>query len=76
MFLFGKSICSEHLLAINKAIASIDNYFFNCANTLWDKNETDDEAKVLDKDRFRKDLGRVESAYQQVQQRVLAQLKK
>ena len=43
---------------------------------LWDKNETDDEAKVLDKDRFRKDLGRVESAYQQVQQRVLAQLKK
>ena len=43
---------------------------------LWDKNETDAEAKVLDKDRFRKDLGRVESAYQQVQQRVLAQLKK
>ena len=42
---------------------------------LWDKNETDDQAKVMDKDRFRKDLGQVESAYQQVQQRVLAQLK-
>ena len=43
---------------------------------LWDKNETDARAKVMDKDRFRKDLGRVESAYQQVQQRVLAQLNK
>ncbi len=43
---------------------------------LWDKNETDDRAKIMDKDRFRKDLGQVESAYQQVQQRVLAQLKK
>jgi len=43
---------------------------------LWDKNEADSEAKVMDKDRFRKDLGQVESAYQQVQQRVLAQLKK
>ncbi len=43
---------------------------------LWDKNETDAKARVMDKDRFRKDLGQVESAYQQVQQRVLAQLKK
>ena len=43
---------------------------------LWDKNETDAQARVMDKDRFRKDLGQVESAYQQVQQRVLAQLKK
>ncbi|MEM8831386.1 MAG: phosphoribosylaminoimidazolesuccinocarboxamide synthase [Cyanobacteria bacterium P01_G01_bin.19] len=43
---------------------------------LWDKNETDTKARVMDKDRFRKDLGQVESAYQQVQQRVLAQLKK
>ena len=43
---------------------------------LWDKTETDDKAKILDKDRFRQDLGRVESAYQQVQQRVLAQLNK
>jgi phosphoribosylaminoimidazole-succinocarboxamide synthase len=38
---------------------------------LWDKNESDREAKVLDKDRFRRDLGNVESAYQQVQSRVL-----
>ena len=43
---------------------------------LWDKNETDDRAKVMDKDRFRKDLGQVESAYRQVQERVLAQLNK
>ena len=43
---------------------------------LWDKNETDAQARVMDKDRFRKDLGQVESAYQQVQERVLAQLKK
>jgi phosphoribosylaminoimidazole-succinocarboxamide synthase len=43
---------------------------------LWDKNETDPQARVMDKDRFRKDLGQVESAYQQVQQRILAQLKK
>ena len=42
---------------------------------LWDKNETDSQAKIMDKDRFRQDLGRVESAYQEVQQRVLAQLK-
>ena len=42
---------------------------------LWDKAQTDPEAKVLDKDRFRKDLGKVESAYQEVQQRILSQLK-
>lgn len=42
---------------------------------LWDNNETDSQAKIMDKDRFRQDLGRVESAYQEVQQRVLAQLK-
>jgi phosphoribosylaminoimidazole-succinocarboxamide synthase len=42
---------------------------------LWDKNETDPQARVMDKDRFRKDLGQVESAYQQVQQRILTQLK-
>jgi phosphoribosylaminoimidazole-succinocarboxamide synthase len=41
---------------------------------LWDQRETDPQARVMDKDRFRKDLGQVESAYQQVQQRVLAQL--
>ena len=43
---------------------------------LWDKNEADPESRVMDKDRFRKDLGQVESAYQKVQQRVLAQLRK
>lgn len=43
---------------------------------LWDKNETDPQARVMDKDRFRKDLGQIESAYQQVQQRILTQLKK
>ena len=42
---------------------------------LWDKNESDSNSRVMDKDRFRKDLGQVEWAYQQVQQRVLAQLK-
>ncbi|MBE9046551.1 phosphoribosylaminoimidazolesuccinocarboxamide synthase [Pleurocapsales cyanobacterium LEGE 10410] len=42
---------------------------------LWDRDNTDPQSRVMDKDRFRKDLGQVESAYQQVQQRVLAQLK-
>lgn len=41
---------------------------------LWDQSETDPQARVMDKDRFRKDLGQVESAYQQVQARVLAQI--
>ena len=41
---------------------------------LWDQTETDPEARVMDKDRFRKDLGNVESAYQRVQQRVLSVL--
>ncbi|MFM7191885.1 MAG: phosphoribosylaminoimidazolesuccinocarboxamide synthase, partial [Microcystaceae cyanobacterium] len=36
--------------------------------------QSDPTAKVLDKDRFRQDLGQVESAYQTVQQRVLAQI--
>lgn len=40
---------------------------------LWDQAETDPERRVLDKDRFRRDLGNVESAYQQVLQRVLSQ---
>jgi phosphoribosylaminoimidazole-succinocarboxamide synthase len=39
---------------------------------LWDKQITDERAKVMDKDRFRKDLGGVEDAYQQVRERVLA----
>ena len=41
---------------------------------LWDQTQTDLTAKVLDKDRFRQDLGQVEAAYQMVQQRVLAQI--
>ena len=42
---------------------------------LWDRTETDPQARVMDKDRFRKDLGQVESAYQKVRARVLAQIK-
>jgi phosphoribosylaminoimidazole-succinocarboxamide synthase len=41
---------------------------------LWDEKEQDPENRVLDKDRFRKDLGKVESAYQQVLERVLTQI--
>ena len=41
---------------------------------LWNKLETDPQARVMDKDRFRKDLGKVESAYAEVQNRVLAQI--
>lgn len=41
---------------------------------LWDKTETDPNARVMDKDRFRRDLGDVESAYERVQQRVLEQI--
>lgn len=41
---------------------------------LWDETERDPQARVMDKDRFRRDLGQVEEAYQRVQQRVLAQL--
>jgi phosphoribosylaminoimidazole-succinocarboxamide synthase len=36
---------------------------------LWDINEDDPQHRVLDKDRFRQDLGNVESAYQEVLQR-------
>lgn len=43
---------------------------------LWDNDESDPQARVMDKDRFRCDLGQVETAYQQVQARVLAQLGK
>ena len=38
---------------------------------LWDSNETDPQARVMDKDRFRRDLGQIESAYQTVEARVL-----
>ena len=40
---------------------------------LWDQSESDPERRVMDKDRFRQDLGNVESAYQQVLQRIMAQ---
>jgi phosphoribosylaminoimidazole-succinocarboxamide synthase len=40
---------------------------------LWDQAETDPQKRVLDKDRFRRDLGNVENAYQQVLNRVLSQ---
>lgn len=43
---------------------------------LWDQRQTDATARVLDKDRFRKDLGQIEAAYQEVQQRVLTQIAK
>ncbi|MEB3228397.1 MAG: phosphoribosylaminoimidazolesuccinocarboxamide synthase [Synechocystis sp.] len=40
---------------------------------LWDNQVSDPQGRVLDKDRFRRDLGQIESAYQTVQSRVLAQ---
>ena len=41
---------------------------------LWDQQKSDPQSRVMDKDRFRQDLGQVESAYQEVQRRVLEQL--
>ncbi|MFM1843687.1 MAG: Phosphoribosylaminoimidazole-succinocarboxamide synthase [Cyanobacteriota bacterium] len=41
---------------------------------LWDNQVSDPQARVLDKDRFRRDLGQIESAYQTVQTRVLDQV--
>jgi phosphoribosylaminoimidazole-succinocarboxamide synthase len=38
---------------------------------LWDTTEQDSNRRVMDKDRFRRDLGNVEDAYQEVLQRVL-----
>jgi phosphoribosylaminoimidazole-succinocarboxamide synthase len=38
---------------------------------LWNKAESDPQRRVMDKDRFRHDLGGVEAAYQQVMERVL-----
>lgn len=40
---------------------------------LWDQTITDTNQRVLDKDRFRHDLGQVEAAYEAVMKRVLAQ---
>ena len=41
---------------------------------LWDQQIEDPEDRVMDKDRFRQDLGAIENAYQQVQTRILAQI--
>jgi len=41
---------------------------------LWNQAETDPNRRVMDKDRFRHDLGEVETAYQQVLERVLTQV--
>ena len=41
---------------------------------LWDQQTKNVRDRVLDKDRFRHDLGEVEAGYQQVQQRVLEKL--
>jgi phosphoribosylaminoimidazole-succinocarboxamide synthase len=38
---------------------------------LWDKTIADPTARILDKDRFRQDLGNVAEAYQEVLKRVL-----
>jgi phosphoribosylaminoimidazole-succinocarboxamide synthase len=43
---------------------------------LWDQSETDPNRRVLDKDRFRHDLGDVAAGYQQVLERILAQVEK
>ncbi len=40
---------------------------------LWNQAETDPQRRVMDKDRFRQDLGNVEAAYRQVLDRVLGQ---
>ncbi|MBW4653243.1 MAG: phosphoribosylaminoimidazolesuccinocarboxamide synthase [Kaiparowitsia implicata GSE-PSE-MK54-09C] len=40
---------------------------------LWDQAESDPDRRVMDKDRFRQDLGQVEAAYQRVLDRVLSQ---
>ncbi|ELR99234.1 phosphoribosylaminoimidazolesuccinocarboxamide synthase [Gloeocapsa sp. PCC 73106] len=37
---------------------------------LWDATESDPQARILDKDRFRQDLGAIEAAYQKVRSRV------
>jgi phosphoribosylaminoimidazole-succinocarboxamide synthase len=38
---------------------------------LWDTAESDPQKRVMDKDRFRHDLGQVESTYQALRERVL-----
>lgn len=41
---------------------------------LWNRDSADPNQRVLDKDRFRHDLGNVEAAYQQVLERIQAQI--
>ncbi|WP_008312345.1 phosphoribosylaminoimidazolesuccinocarboxamide synthase [Leptolyngbya sp. PCC 6406] len=41
---------------------------------LWDQSQTDPQARILDKDRFRQDLGQVADAYAEVLQRILGQV--
>ncbi len=40
---------------------------------LWDQSTDDETQRVMDKDRFRQDLGQIEQAYQRVLERVTAQ---
>ena len=40
---------------------------------LWDQTTEDETQRVMDKDRFRQDLGHIEQAYQRVLERVMAQ---
>lgn len=40
---------------------------------LWDQATDDETQRVMDKDRFRQDLGQIEQAYQRVLERVMAQ---
>jgi phosphoribosylaminoimidazole-succinocarboxamide synthase len=39
---------------------------------LWDRSVADETQRVMDKDRFRQDLGQIEQAYQRVLERVVA----
>lgn len=41
---------------------------------LWNQSATDPKQRVMDKDRFRHDLGDVEAAYQQVLERIRSQM--
>ncbi len=41
---------------------------------LWDATETDEKKRVMDKDRFRQDLGDVAAGYQAVLDRILSQI--
>jgi phosphoribosylaminoimidazole-succinocarboxamide synthase len=41
---------------------------------LWDQTEIDPNRRILDKDRFRNDLGDVAAGYQQVLERIIAQI--